>query len=137
MMVKFTSIFGKKRSTLNCSIGRRRFQRSHIGKQMVHIVVYVDCRQVVATLGDKWLMFSLDGWYLNQARHFFCVSKLCQQVVLVQIAKLTLTEYLLGQESSPYPLPTGEHTVGTNDSFLQILAVRRFKNYKCSSKLCF
>ena len=56
-------------------------------------------------------MFSLDGWYLNQARHFFCVSKLCQQVVLVQIAKLTLTEYLLGQESSPYPLPTGEHTV--------------------------
>ena len=31
MMVKFTSIFGQKRSTSNCSIGRRRFQQAHIG----------------------------------------------------------------------------------------------------------
>ena len=50
------------------------------------------------------------GWMAFESGKTFLLSlKLFQQVVLVQIAKLTLTEYLLGQESSPYPLPTGEH----------------------------
>ena len=40
------------------------------------------------------------GWMAFESGKTFLLSlKLFQQVVLVQIAKLTLTEYLLGQES--------------------------------------
>ena len=50
------------------------------------------------------------GWMAFESGKTFLLSlKLFQQVVLVQIAKLTLTEYLLGQESQTRAVGSSEN----------------------------
>ena len=57
------------------------------------------------------------GWMAFESGKTFLLSlKLFQQVVLVQIAKLTLTEYLLGQESLTRAVGNPENMGGNYES---------------------